>query len=213
VVGGGGFETLSDLLAVFEQAVVALAAFSGMAAESMTRSQGWRFMDLGRRLERSMHMIHLIQNFLACSASEMPPLQESLLVVGDSLMTYRSRYLANIRLALVLDLLLTDETNPRSVAFQLAAIEEHVSQLPHDRTEALLGPDRRLALNLLNTIRQVDAELLEEPRLKHDRNRVDRLLARLAEQLPRLSELVSHKYFVHAGSPRQLSESQAGSGS
>ena len=155
-----GFDTLSDLLGMLGQAITGLAAFSGMAAESMTRSQGWRFMDLGRRLERSMHTITLVQEFLACGAGQVPSLQETLLEVGESLMTYRSRYLANLRLDLVLDLLLTDETNPRAVAFQLAAIEEHVSQLPHDRSEALLSPDRRLAINMCNRIRQVDIETL-----------------------------------------------------
>jgi uncharacterized alpha-E superfamily protein len=202
----GGFETLSDLLEMFGQAITGLAAFSGMAAESMTRSQGWRFMDLGRRLERSMHTITLVQEFLACGAGQVPSLQETLLEVGESLMTYRSRYLANLRLDLVLDLLLTDETNPRAVAFQLAAIEEHVSQLPLDRAEALLSADRRLAINMRNSIRQVDIETLEESRRVGDHHRLDRLLARLAEQLPRLSELVSHRYFVHAGIPRQLVE-------
>ena len=202
----GGVNLLGDLLVMFGQTIAGLAAFSGMAAESMTRSQGWHFMDLGRRLERSLHTIALVQNFLACGAGELASLQEALLEVGESLMTYRSRYLANLRLALVLDLLLTDETNPRSVAFQLAAMDEHVSHLPHDRSEALLGAERRLALNMLNAVRQVDVEVLEEERRQGERNRLDRLLTRLAEQLPRLSDLVSHKYFVHAGSPRQLAE-------
>jgi uncharacterized circularly permuted ATP-grasp superfamily protein/uncharacterized alpha-E superfamily protein len=201
-----GFETLSDLLEMLGQAITGLAAFSGMAAESMTRSQGWRFMDLGRRLERSMHTLTLVQEFVACDAGQIPSLQETMLEVGESLMTYRSRYLANLRLDLVLDLLLTDETNPRAVAFQLAAIEEHVSQLPHDRSEALLSADRRLAINMRNSIRQVDIETLEESRRAGEHQRLDRLLARLAEQLPRLSELVSHRYFVHAGIPRQLVE-------
>jgi len=197
---------LSDLLLFLDRAIRDLAAFGGLAAESMTRSQSWRFMDLGRRLERSLHILALVRNFLARDVGEHASLLETLLEVGDSLMTYRSRYLANLRLAPVLDLLLTDETNPRSLAYQLAAIEEHVANLPRDESQALLGPERRLALNLLNHVRQVDVAMLESRGRDGKRSGIDRLLVRLASQLPRLSELVMHKYFVHAGSPRQLAE-------
>ena len=65
---------------------------------------------------------------------------EALLEVADSIMTYRSRYLARVQLAPVLDLLLTDESNPRSVAFQLACCAAHVEQLPRDPDEAKIRP-------------------------------------------------------------------------
>ena len=154
--------TLSDLLLFLGRAIRDLASFGGMAAESMTRSQSWRFMELGRRLERSLHTIVLVQNFLARDVGEQASLLETLLEVGDSLMTYRSRYLANLRLAPVLDLLLTDETNPRSLAFQLVAIDDHVAHLPHDESQALLGAEQRLAMNMLNSVRQVDVEMLKQ---------------------------------------------------
>ena len=201
-----GRSILSDLLWILGRVISDLAAFGGMAAESMTRSQGWRFLELGRRLERSLHTISLVQNFLAEQGWERTSMQETLLEVGDSLMTYRSRYLANLRQALVLDILLTDETNPRSLAFQLAAIEDHVAHLPRDESQALLGDEQRLAMNVLNSVRQVDLAMLEETRSQNERTRLDKLLARLTEQLPRLSDLVTHKFFVHAGIPRQLAE-------
>ena len=45
-------------------------------------------------------------------------------------MTYRSRYLANLQIPTVLDLLLTDDTNPRALAYQLDALKNHVLGLP-----------------------------------------------------------------------------------
>ena len=197
---------LGDLAGLLGRAIVDLAAFGGIAAESMTRSQSWRFMEFGRRLERALHMITLVKSFLASGDCDRIPLLETLLQVADSQMTYRSRYLANLRLAPVLDLLLTDETNPRSLAYQVAAIEDHVSNLPHGRDQALLGAEQRLAMNMLNAMRQVDIEMLEERRDGNAITELDKLLMRLEKQLPRLSDLVSHKYFVHAGSPRQLAE-------
>ena len=43
--------TLSDVLDMLNRMVITLAAFGGLATDSMTRGQGWRFLDLGRRIE------------------------------------------------------------------------------------------------------------------------------------------------------------------
>ena len=77
---------------------------------------------------------------------------EAVLEIADSLMTYRSRYLTTLQAAPLLDLLVTDESNPRSMAFQLAALADHVENLPRDQTNPVrtdgaaadhFGPDRR----------------------------------------------------------------------
>jgi uncharacterized alpha-E superfamily protein len=119
-------------------------------------------------------------------------------------MTYRSRYLATLQLAPVLDLLLTDETNPRSVAFQLAALAAHVDLLPRDRSQPVRGPDERLAMSLQHTIRMADVATLCETRGGGIRQQLDRLLFRLSDQLPKLSEAISNRYLIHAGVPRQF---------
>ena len=53
-----------------------------------------------------------------------------LLEVADSSMTYRSRYFTTLQPEPVLDLLMADENNPRSLAFQLADLGEHFDRLP-----------------------------------------------------------------------------------
>ncbi len=109
-----------------------LAAFSGMGTENMTRSFGWRFLDMGRRIERSVQTSALLESLLDAGDPEDDGSLILLLEIADSFMTYRSRYLLTPQLAPVLDLLLQDETNPRSVAFQLAALAEHLAALPRD---------------------------------------------------------------------------------
>ena len=69
-----------------------------------------------------------------------------MLEVADSIMTYRSRYLAAVNRAAALDLLLTDETNPRSLAYQLVAIADHVAHLPRDESKPLGTPEERIAI-------------------------------------------------------------------
>ena len=73
-----------------------LIALSGLANEGMTRTHGWRFLQLGRRIERAYQTSELIAATLVNPISDERPLLESLLRATDSLMTYRSRYLLQL---------------------------------------------------------------------------------------------------------------------
>jgi len=106
------------------------AALSGLAAENMTRGPNWLFMDLGRRLERAQHLAWLVRQTVAFPDDRETEHMRMLLEIADSAMTYRSRYLNVFQLVPFVDLLLLDENNPRSCAFQLAAIENHLRELP-----------------------------------------------------------------------------------
>jgi uncharacterized circularly permuted ATP-grasp superfamily protein/uncharacterized alpha-E superfamily protein len=197
---------LSDILMLANRMIIDLAAFGGLVDESMTRTQGWRFLDIGRRLERALHTVTLAQNILVDIAAHDAPVLEAFLEVADSVMTYRSRYLATLQPAPVLDLVLTDDSNPRSVAFQLVTLADHVENLPRDRTQPLRSPEQRIVLSLLTAVRMAEAETLRKLPRRGERTKLDRLLGRLTDQLPRLSDLIAHKYLVHAGTPRQLAE-------
>ncbi|HWM61158.1 MAG TPA: circularly permuted type 2 ATP-grasp protein [Rhizomicrobium sp.] len=106
------------------------AALSGLSAENMTRGPNWLFMDLGRRLERAQHLAWLVRQTVAFPDARETEHMRILLEIDDSAMTYRSRYLNVFQLVPFVDLLLLDENNPRSCAFQLAAIESHLRELP-----------------------------------------------------------------------------------
>lgn len=197
---------LAGLLLKLNALLIDLSSFAGMVMESMTRTQGWRFLDIGRRLERSLHTIELVRSLaLAPRANEAPAL-EALLETGDSVMTYRSRYMTQLQTAPVIDLMLTDETNPRSLAYQLVALAEHVDNLPRDRTQPLRSPEQRIALASLHAVRSLTLEDLQETARPNQRPKIDRVLEILAERLPRLSDVICHRYLIHAGAPRQMLE-------
>src|SRR5262249_42247332 len=144
-----------DVLAHLNRMITDLAAFSGMEMENMTRGHGWRFLDVGRRLERSINLLDLLRTVLALEAAESAIL-EPLLEIADSAMTYRRRYFARPHLAPVLDLLLADDTNTRALAFQLAALSEHIHHLPRDPRAPSLTREERLIDHALGTLRQAD---------------------------------------------------------
>ncbi len=106
------------------------AALSGLSAENMTRGPNWLFMDLGRRLERAHHLAWLVRQTVGQADARETEHIRIVLEIADSAMTYRSRYLNAFQLVPFVDLLLLDEHNPRSCAFQLGAIENHLRELP-----------------------------------------------------------------------------------
>jgi uncharacterized alpha-E superfamily protein len=116
-------------IAVLDRAVMILSAFSGLLMENTTRGEGWRFLELGRRLERALQMAELLRAGVAEVPADMQPHLNILLQVADSAITYRTRYLSVLRTDLVLQLLLADETNPRSVGFQLASLASQFESL------------------------------------------------------------------------------------
>ena len=181
-----------------DQGIRALAAFSGMEMENMTRSHGWRFLDMGRRIERGVHMIEALQGLLGAENLEEDGSLVLLLDIADSFMTYRSRYLTTPLLAPVLDLLLMDETNPRSVGFQIAALARHIEQLPRDRDRPERSAEQRIVMATLTELRLSDISALCKRSRRGRRTRLHVLLDTLAKAMPELSEVISRAYFSHA---------------
>jgi uncharacterized circularly permuted ATP-grasp superfamily protein/uncharacterized alpha-E superfamily protein len=202
--GGEPAGTLSDVLELLEGLVISLTAFSGLATENMTRGRGWQFLDMGRRLERAAHTISLLQTTLVTASATEGPLLEALLEVADSSMTYRRRYLSSLQAAPVLDLLLADETNPRALAFQLAAVAGHVADLPRDTANPRRPPEERIMLAALTDLRLADIEALAKATDRGVRVSLDGLLARLGDQLPALSDKITQSYLTHVQATRQL---------
>jgi uncharacterized circularly permuted ATP-grasp superfamily protein/uncharacterized alpha-E superfamily protein len=186
---------LTDALALLNTLIVDLAAFSGLEMENMTRGHGWRFLDFGRRLERGANLIGVVRAALSPEIKTELVL-EPLLEIADSSMTYRRRYFAQARLAPVLDLLLVDASNPRSLAFQLGALTEHTANLPRNpRAPAVLAEQRRLA-HLTATLRAADLTALAASREAGDAAAISGWLDELLAGLSALSDELTHFYFT-----------------
>ena len=145
-----------DPLELLDNTLFTLSAFSGLAMESMTRGLGWRFMDIGRRLERAMNQAGLIRIGLPQVCSGSRSALEALLEIFDSIMTYRARYRTAFQLAPALDLLLVDESNPKSLAFQFTQLAEHVEHLPRQSNRRFASAEERMAMEMLTAVRLVD---------------------------------------------------------
>ena len=197
---------LADLSAMTNRLIIQLAAYSGLITESMTRTLAYRFLQLGQRVERSLQIISLVKNAFIPMPEIHGPVFETVLEVADSLMTYRARYLANLNLSAVLDLLLTDETSPRSLAFQFVQLSEQVDQLPRKRTQPGYTDEQRYAMSLRNSVRMLDIQSISEAHSLGDSDELEQLAEEWESLLPKLSEAISHRYLVHAVPAHQLAD-------
>lgn len=130
------------VIELLDTLLIRLAAVSGTVLDTMVRGHSWMFLDMGRKLERSVFVLALLGSFLPKGASRVH--FEALLEVSDSLLTYRARYLSSLQTAPVVDLLLTDETNPHSLRYQVDAIVNHFAGLPHEPDAQRSQAERRM---------------------------------------------------------------------
>ena len=120
----------NDALQVLDDIILSLVAAAGLEMAHMTRDDGWRFLSLGRHLERLTFVATTIDAVEAEGATAEQGALEWLLDLSDSLITYRARHLRRPEWPAVVDLLVFDERNPRSAMFQVAKLGKHVRLLP-----------------------------------------------------------------------------------
>ena len=189
---------------LLDQAIVTLSAFAGLLMESTTRGYGWRFLDIGRRLERALLMLELLRVGAAQAPADDTPYLELLLQIADSSITYRTRYVTIPRTESVVDLLLLDEANPRSVAFQLVTLLDHAENLPR-RDEELGFPEHELASQMLFSLRQVQTEALTERDSFGNMAGLEDISRQLKTKLFDLSEALTARYLSHLATSRLTS--------
>jgi len=204
------------LLLRLEDLMTLGAALAGATAEAMPRDAGWRFLEIGRRLERAISLVTMLRGLT------QPPLAES----GSSTPVAERRLLAAI-LALtesrgvpeiaasdrpetpfdrerLLRSILMAESDPRSLAFQLSALSEHLASLPQPSGSRLSGGGSiSSALHLVEAARKAMPEAIANahPGAKGtivDGDRMRAAFAPLDRLLPQISDLLTQAYFTHA---------------
>jgi len=195
---------LQDML---DQLITSLVALSGLSNESMTREQGWRFLDVGRRIERSLMVMSIIRTLVVPVHSPVVEnaMLEACLVSNESLITYRRRYRSYLQLTTVLELLLFDDANPRSLIFQLNRMTEHVQYLPTQATTKHMTELERLILEASTQLRLNEAAALAQPdREAMTHQSLDQLLVRLSRLISQMSHVITETYFTAPVAPHQL---------
>jgi len=173
-----------------DQALRSLAALSGLMHENVNRIAGWRFLDMGRRIERGIATCRFARLFATPEATADD--LDVVLDLIDSQITYRSRYRSGVALAPARDMVMLDPYNPRSVAFQVAQIDAHLADLPSLRNDGILETPRRMSTSLHSELAVTEAEELD----------TGRLLA-IEQRIMRLADAVAARYFLQGASAKR----------
>lgn len=187
-----------ELLDFLNRLVMSLAALSGFALDDMTRDEGWRFLMIGRRLERLQFLSSSLAAFLRSDAVFDQAGLEWLLELGNSSITYRSRYLAVAQLIPVLDLLLLDEQNPHAVLFQLKLVNRTLKRLNDD----FAAPRETALPDLVARLSRFDLRCLENPlfgeaSLRAALDGLADLLQEVADVGGQVSDRLALRHFAH----------------
>ncbi|MBL4813043.1 MAG: alpha-E domain-containing protein, partial [Rhodobacteraceae bacterium] len=157
--------------------------FSGLVHENMYRFTGWRFLSIGRALERAGILIETLSDFADPAAPDGS--LDLATETADSTITHRRRYASAPSRASVVDLLALDPLNPRALLYQLNEITTHLSFLPGGERHRQLPPLQRALLHLQSSVATSTPEALDTQALQH-----------LLPKITGLSELIGEAYFV-----------------
>ncbi|MBR0671307.1 circularly permuted type 2 ATP-grasp protein [Neoroseomonas soli] len=186
---GDGLEAISRAMISVLRFATAVA---GVAAESMVRGGAWLFLDLGRRVERAQAIASEVGVALDQPPARIEGGLRLVLELCDSVITYRGRYLTILQPAPALDLVLADESNPRALAFQLAAISRNLSEVASDADRAL--PDE--AASLLAEAEAMVAQVIAAPDQAVAAAGLPPRLEAVAVRIAALSDAVARRYFA-----------------
>lgn len=201
---GLGHHQPSEIQELLNEMILTMSAFAGLAQESMTRGMGWRFMDMGRRIERAKFMITLLLSLFSSKGNPKTQELEVLLEVADSTITYHTRYRTTLHVEPIVDLLLLDELNPRAVGFQIASLLDHVETLPRNTPRPFRTKEEKLALDLTTQLRLTDIQELMEMTREGTRPKLLHQLERLNTGIKELANTITQHYLSRIETEKQL---------
>ncbi len=202
---------------VFGRVLAAMLALSGLSAESMVRDDGWQFMEAGRRIERSLQLCALLTTTITTrrDAATDSLIIESVLTAAESIVTYRRRYRSHAQVETLLDLLLLDAANPRSLAYQVDHLGEAVRAMPpadesrRVEIEALLDELATVvALADTNELARYHPDAGDDPTAVRPQP-LWAFLANVTDLLTRLGEHLDAAHFSHQLPQRVVAPSQS----
>jgi uncharacterized circularly permuted ATP-grasp superfamily protein/uncharacterized alpha-E superfamily protein len=191
------------LATAHSQTLAGMLALSGVAAESMVQDVGWTMMDIGKRIERGIWVTALLSATLTTvrSAGAEQTITESALVACESSVIYRRRTLGKVSVAAVADLVLFDEENPRSLAYQFERLRTNLKALPS--SSGSTRPER-LIDEVAARLRRLDPADLEDVTPEGKRAELAELLGGMHADLRELSGLITATHLALPGGMQPL---------
>ena len=196
-----------QMLHTLDNVITSIVAFIGLNRESISREQGWIMLDVGRKIEQSLLLITMLQNTMVSKCNEYVEynLLQSILMSNEGLVNYRYKYRRPLQNQLVLDLLLFDPNNPRSLTYQVDRLKVYLKNLPKSQTGYLLTEYERLILEADTVLKLANKnELTTADAFDEKYSKLDDFLSRMHSLLSAIPGVISKTYFKHELTPQSI---------
>jgi len=142
---GGEYSTV-ETLATLKEAGQHMAAITGAQTDRMTRDDGWRLLSIGRHIERLGFLSSSLARGLETGSVQNEAGFEAMVALFDSTITFHAQYQQSREVAALVDLLVLDRDNPRSLAWVAHTLRGRLAKLagsePNELSElSLRVPD------------------------------------------------------------------------
>ncbi|MFP5042122.1 circularly permuted type 2 ATP-grasp protein [Parasediminibacterium sp. JCM 36343] len=196
------------MMAMLDDLITSMVAFIGLNRESISREQGWVILDTGRKIEQSLLLVNMLRATLVNKHDEQVSynLQEAILKSNESLVNYRYKYKIHLQLPYVLELMLLDANNPRSLVYQVFRIKKYLESLPKPQNNNGNMPEYlRLITDVYDQLKAADKNtLLALGKNEATYEKLDIFLSDMFTLLACIPNAISKTYFKHTQTQRQL---------
>ena len=170
-----------------------IAAFSGLAAENMVRGAAWRFLDVGRRIERGVAYAQAVGGVMMGPASQVEAGLRLSLELCDSINAYIAQYPAEIYYAQALAFVLADRSNPRALLYQLLQISSRLREQSDGRDLV----ETSGLTSLIEAVQHFPLEISHASDMEVREEELFDLLDRAVACLMELSDSITRVFFTH----------------
>ncbi len=165
-----------------------MAAITGAQTDRMTRDDGWRLLSIGRHIERLGFLSGALHRALSCNSLETDSGFDAMLDLFDNAISFHAQFQQSHDLAALVDQLVLDRDNPRSIAWVAHTLRGRLAKLagcaPQELSElALKVPNP----NSYGLVQLCDTALLAD------------VLSQCSQAAYQVSEDISTTYFTHSG--------------
>jgi len=194
-----------QMIHTLDNLITSMVAFIGLNRESISREQGWIMLDVGRKIEQSLLVITMLRTTLIKKYNEQVEynLHQSVLMSNEGLVNYRYKYRRPLQNLLVIDLLLFDPNNPRSLTYQVVRLKSYLQNLPRNNTDKTQPEYERLILEADALLKKADKNELARSDGEVYKG-LESFLSTLYHQLSAIPGCISKAFFKHELTPKTI---------
>ena len=185
--------TLTEAIAFLDRVLGVSSSLTGFAMDNMTRDDGWRLLSIGRHLERLGFLADALARAIETGAVFEAGGFEAVVALFDSTITFHAQYQQRRDMPALLDLLVIDRDNPRSLAWVAQTLRGRIAKI-----EAAAGTPGESAATGIPEASELSLAALCALDAEGRHAALEDYLGRCVRGVTGLSDVLATRYFTHS---------------